>query len=117
MYNLKRILWELLAGTKGGKNRARIIYGLKNRPYNANQLAEKLSLNYKTIKYHIEVLENNGVVVSAGNGYGALYFLSEKMEENFDTFKQICDEFKESNNNLYYVEDNMSEKSTLEIVH
>ncbi|KUK75095.1 winged helix-turn-helix domain-containing protein, partial [Methanobacterium sp. 42_16] len=56
---MRKFLWKLLAGTKGGLNRARIIDELKNRPYNANQLAERLSLNYKTIKYHIEVLEKN----------------------------------------------------------
>ncbi|HHY00319.1 MAG TPA: ArsR family transcriptional regulator, partial [Methanothermobacter sp.] len=32
---MKKILWELLAGTKGGINRARIISILRGRPYNA----------------------------------------------------------------------------------
>lgn len=104
---MRKFLWKLLAGTKGGLNRARIIDELKNRPYNANQLAERLSLNYKTIKYHIEVLEKNNIVTSTGKGYGALYFLSDKMEKNFDIFLEIWDEFRVSNNNVYYLANNV----------
>jgi DNA-binding transcriptional ArsR family regulator len=114
---MKKFLWELLAGTKGGKNRARIIDELRSRPYNANQLAERLSLNYKTIKYHIEVLEKNDIVVSTGKGYGALYFLSDKMEENFDTFLKIWQEFRESDNRIYYVGDNMADNVHAELIH
>jgi len=104
---MRKFLWKLLAGTKGGLNRARIIDELRNRPYNANQLAERLSLNYKTIKYHIEVLEKNGIVISTGKGYGALYFLSDKMEEHFDIFLEIWEEFRVSNANVYHMVDNV----------
>jgi DNA-binding transcriptional ArsR family regulator len=104
---MRKFLWELLAGTKGGLNRARIIDELRNRPYNANQLAERLSLNYKTIKYHIEVLEKNGIVTSTGKGYGALYFLSDKMEENFDIFLKIWEEFRGSRASVYHMVDNV----------
>lgn len=106
---MRRFLWKLLAGTKGGMNRARIIDELRNRPYNANQLAERLSLNYKTIKYHIEVLEKNNIVISTGKSYGALYFLSDKMEENFDTFLKIWEEFSGSSSNIYYMENAQAE--------
>lgn len=92
--NMKRFLWWLLAGSKGGKNRARIIDTLKNRPYNANQLAEKLELDYKTVKHHIGVLEENEIITSTGKKYGTLYFLSDKMEENYDTFLLIWEEFR-----------------------
>lgn len=91
---MKRFLWWLLAGSKGGKNRARIIDTLKNRPYNANQLAEKLELDYKTVKHHIGVLEENEIITSTGKKYGTLYFLSDKMEENYDTFLLIWEEFR-----------------------
>jgi len=47
--SMKKILWWLIAGTKGGINRARIIIELHERPYNANQLSEKLELDYKTL--------------------------------------------------------------------
>ena len=98
---MNKFLWGILAGTKGGINRARIIDELRNRPYNINQLAEKLELDYKTVRHHIEVLERNNMVTTTGKRYGALYFLSDKMEENYDSFLEIWDEFRRSNNETY----------------
>lgn len=91
----KVFLWWLIAGSKGGENRARIILELKNRPYNANKLAEKLSLDYKTIRHHMDVLDENNIVESTGEKYGALYFLSNEMEKNYEVFLAIWEEFKE----------------------
>ena len=98
---MDKFLWGILAGTKGGINRARIIDELRSRPYNINQLAEKLGLDYKTVRHHIEVLERNNMVTTTGKRYGALYFLSDKMEENYDSFLEIWDEFRRSNSEIY----------------
>jgi len=114
---MKKILWSLLAGTKGVTNRARIIAILRDRPYNANQLAEKLSLNYKTIKYHIEVLEKNDIVTPTHKGYGALYFLSDRMEKNFTTFMQILADFGSSDSEIYYIEDKIIDKVPVELIN
>lgn len=92
----KVFLWWLIAGSKGGENRGRIILELNNRPYNANKLAEKLSLDYKTIRHHIDVLDENNIVKSTGEKYGALYFLSDEMERNYNIFLAIWEEFKEN---------------------
>lgn len=87
---MRKLLWWLIAGSTGGPNRARIIRTLHQRPYNANQLSEELDLNYKTIRHHIKVLEENNVITSAGmHKYGEMYFLTDKMEENYETFQEI----------------------------
>ncbi|MCD6208387.1 ArsR family transcriptional regulator [ANME-2 cluster archaeon] len=86
---MKRVLWWLIAGTKGGVNRARMIKALNDRPYNANQLSEVLGLDYKTIRHHLKVLSENNVVTSTGDGYGTMYFLSQTMEENYTLFEEI----------------------------
>jgi DNA-binding transcriptional ArsR family regulator len=87
---MKRLLWWLMAGTKGGINRARIIKTLRDRPYNANQLTEMLKLDYKTVRHHIDVLEKNGVIISSGGKkYGSVYFLTTIMEENYEIFNEI----------------------------
>jgi DNA-binding transcriptional ArsR family regulator len=65
-----------LAGTlgdPGGPNRARLLRAVDERPRNANQLAEALDLDYKTVRHHLEVLEENGVVRSSDYDYGAVY--------------------------------------------
>ena len=93
---MKRLLWYLIAGTKGGYNRARIIKTLQERPYNANQLAEKLNLDYKTVRHHIKVLEDNKVIISSGDKYGAVYFLSKDFENNLDEFENIWKNIKDN---------------------
>jgi DNA-binding transcriptional ArsR family regulator len=60
--NAKRILWYVFAGSKGGNNRIKIVDLLKERPYNINQLAEAIKLDYKAIQHHISVLEKNNIV-------------------------------------------------------
>ena len=92
---MKRLLWYLIAGTNGGVNRARIIKCLQERPYNANQIAEKLNLDYKTVRHHIKVLEDNNIIVSSGDKYGTLYFLSSDMENNLDVFEEIWNSIKD----------------------
>jgi DNA-binding transcriptional ArsR family regulator len=93
LMHMKKLLWWLIAGSTGGPNRGKIIMALHERPYNANKLAENLKLNYKTVRHHIKILEENNVITSTGKKkYGEMYFLSEKMEENYDTFKDIWKE-------------------------
>ncbi len=89
---MKKLLWWLIAGMKGGINRARIIKSLYERPYNANQLSEELNLDYKTVRHHIKILEQNNVIKSSGEKYGKMYFLSNEMEENYDVFKEIWEQ-------------------------
>lgn len=92
---MRKLLWWLIAGSTGGPNRAKIIKALHERPYNANQLSEVLDLNYKTIRHHIKVLQENNVVTSpSGHKYGEMYFLTDKMEENYNTFEEIWKEIR-----------------------
>ena len=84
--NAKRLLWYLFAGSRGGNNRIKIIDLLKERPYNMNQLAEALGLDYKAIQQHIVVLEKNNLVSKIGEKYGVVYFISNYLEVNIDAF-------------------------------
>lgn len=91
---MKNLLWYLIAGTKGGETRGKIIDLLSKKPSNANKIAEILKLDYKTVRHHLEVLEKNNIitVVNKGN-YGAVYFLSEFMESNIGVFGEIWEQF------------------------
>jgi DNA-binding transcriptional ArsR family regulator len=90
---MKKLLWWLIAGSSGGPNRAKIIMALHKRPYNAHQLSEELDLNYKTVRHHLKVLQENNVITSSGKQkYGELYFLSDNMSDNYDIFNEIWDE-------------------------
>jgi DNA-binding transcriptional ArsR family regulator len=86
---LKYILGWLIAGTRGGVTRAHIINALREAPRNANQLATLLEMDYRTIRHHLNVLQKNKLVTSAGEGYGTTYFLSTALDENYDMFEEI----------------------------
>jgi DNA-binding transcriptional ArsR family regulator len=87
--SLKYLLGWLIAGTRGGATRARIIETLKETPQNANQLATQLGMDYRTIRHHLKVLEKNRLITTAGEGYGTTYFLSPALEENYVIFEEI----------------------------
>ena len=87
--SLKYILGWLIAGTRGGPTRAKIIEALHATPQNANQLATQLKMDYKTMRHHLEVLEKNKIITSVGDRYGATYFLSQTMEDNYGVFEEI----------------------------
>jgi DNA-binding transcriptional ArsR family regulator len=87
--SLKYLLGWLIAGTRGGPTRAKIIMALKETPQNANQLSVLLKMDYKTMRHHLEVLEKNRIITSIGDRYGATYFLSQVMEDNFALFEEI----------------------------
>jgi len=85
----RRLLWYILAGSRGGPNRGRIISLLRKEPHNVNRLAEALNVHYRVAEHHIRALERNHIVSSAGEKYGKLYFLSPEMEERLHIFDEI----------------------------
>jgi DNA-binding transcriptional ArsR family regulator len=90
---LRYVLGWLIAGTRGGVTRAQIIMALKETPQNANQLANLLEMDYRTIRHHTRVLEKNRIITSAGDRYGLTYFLSPEMERNYALFEEIWEKF------------------------
>ncbi|MBI5355358.1 MAG: winged helix-turn-helix transcriptional regulator [Candidatus Aenigmarchaeota archaeon] len=85
---LKRLLWYLIGGSRGGFSRANIIRLVRDRPLNTNQIAKELGMDYKTAEYHLRVLVKNNIL-SSGANYGAQYFLSPMLEQNYAAFEEI----------------------------
>jgi len=86
----KRLLWYLIASTRGGVNRAKIINFLSESPSNANQLSIQLRLDYKTIIHHLDVLKKNGLIITENEeSYGTTYFISPLIEKNYSAIKEI----------------------------
>jgi DNA-binding transcriptional ArsR family regulator len=80
----RRMLIWLLGGSRGGWMRFQIMLALREKPMNPNQLAKHLGVNYRTIIYHLEILEKHGLVTRANKGYGVPYFLSDYVEKNWE---------------------------------
>lgn len=91
MAPIKNVLYWLIANSLGGVNRGKIINEIFKKPQNANELSRNLKIEYKTVRYHLKVLEENGIITSVGGGYGKTYFPSNELLENKDSFNEIWD--------------------------
>ena len=87
--SVKRLLWFIFAGSRGGLNRLKIISKIKKTPLNINQLAKELGLDYKAIQHHIKVLEKNNLITKMGEKYGVAYFPSTFLDVNMEEFEEI----------------------------
>ena len=91
---IKMLLWNTFAGSKGCINRVKIVSQLKKMPLNTNQLSKQLGLDYKVIERHLEILEKHALVTKVGNGYGSTFFLSLLLEHNLNLFDEVADKSK-----------------------
>lgn len=89
---MEGVLWYVLTGTRGGTNRVRILRALDEQPRNANQLAEALDLDYKTVRHHLDVLMDNDVLENSGDDYGAVYLPTGRARHHWDTIETIIEQ-------------------------
>ncbi len=88
---MEGVLWYVLTGTRGGENRVRLLRAVAERPRNANQLAEELDLDYKTVRHHLDVLVENDIVEKSGDEYGAVYLPTDQVRTHWDTVEEIVE--------------------------
>src|SRR5438067_10021959 len=89
-------IWYVLAGTRGGASRARIVRLLMTEPRNANQLAEALGMDYSTIQHHLDVLERNGIAFPSGARYGRTFQLTPRMRDALPSLASIWEKLDEN---------------------
>lgn len=87
----ERLLWWLFAGSVGARSRRDIVYALREQPRNAQQLSEQLGLDYTTVRHHLSLLEKNRILLTEGEKYGKVYFLSETMDSHWAQLEAILD--------------------------
>jgi DNA-binding transcriptional ArsR family regulator len=89
MDSFERLLWWLFAGSAGAATRASVLFAIKDQPRNAQQLSQLLHLDYTTVRHHLRVMETNRIVVTEGERYGKIYFVSEAMESHWVKLEEI----------------------------
>ena len=87
--HVKRLLWFVFAGTRGGVTRLKLIKILKKTPLNSNQLSLEMKLDYKTIQHHIKFLLKNNIIEKMGEKYNVIYFLSTFLEINIESLDEV----------------------------
>jgi predicted transcriptional regulator len=97
MVAFRNVLYWLLVNSLGGKNRIKILNELFQNPSNTHELSKNLDIEYKTVQYHLQVLEDNNLIESAGKKYGKTYFITDKLTENKKYFDEIKLNLKKGN--------------------
>lgn len=88
---MEGVLWYVLASSRGGPTRVRIVRALDDRPRNANQLAEALDMDYTTIRHHLDVLMDDAVVKRTDDDYAAVYLFTEQARDHWGTVEEILE--------------------------
>lgn len=89
MDSFERLLWWLFAGSAGASTRATVLFAIREQPRNAQQLSQALNLDYTTVRHHLRVMESNRIVLTEGEKYGKIYFVSETIESHWDKLQEI----------------------------
>lgn len=100
MDSFERLLWWLFAGSAGASTRKLVLFSIREKPRNAQQLALALKLDYTTVRHHLKVLESNRLVLTAGEKYGKVYFVSDSMEAHWDKLMEIVEKSRERQNGV-----------------
>lgn len=87
-------LYNLVIGTHSAKTRILIIDEILTKPCNANQLAQKLELDYKTIKYHMDIICKHQYATKEKFEKYTIYFPSDKLIKHIDEYIQIKEYYK-----------------------
>jgi DNA-binding transcriptional ArsR family regulator len=93
---MEGVLWHVLASSRGGPTRVRIVRAIDEQPRNANQLAEELDLDYTTVRHHLDVMMENNVVRSTEDDYGAVYLFTDQVRSHWDVVEEILDTIGEN---------------------
>ena len=87
-------LYNMILGTNSTKTRILIIDEILKEPHNANQLAKKLKLDYKTIKYHMRVICKHQYATEEKFEKYTFYYPSDKLIKHIDEYIEIKEYYK-----------------------
>lgn len=86
----RSMLWYLLVGSRGGANRLRILDLLQRTPRNAHEISVELGIDYRTVRHHLGLLEDAGVVSRPlGGVYGSPYEATSYLLANLDALEDL----------------------------
>ena len=81
-----KTLYNMILGNGSSKTRILILDELLKQAYNANQLSKKLKLDYKTIRYHMEIICKYQYATEEKFGKYTYYHPGDKLIKHLDEY-------------------------------
>lgn len=72
--------------------RAKMLLLICHKPMNVNQLSEAMNVNYRTAKFHLDIMKKNGLVKATGPKYGLVYFPTQVCVAHKDLLMKVLEE-------------------------
>ena len=79
-------LLNFLVGREGGKTSILILDLILQKPYNKNQIARQLGLDYNTVNYHIKIMCDHNYVTAERFEKSVFYYPTEKFNKVHDEY-------------------------------
>lgn len=84
-------LLNFLVGREGGKTSILILDLILQKPFNKNQLARQLGLDYNTVNYHIKIMCNHNYITAEKFEKSVFYYPTEKFNKVYDEYTLLKD--------------------------
>ena len=82
-------LLNLILGREGGKTTLKIIDEILVKPYNKNQLAKILNIDYNTVTHHIKIMRQHEYITEEQLGKSFYYHPSKKLFKSIKEYRII----------------------------
>jgi len=88
------ILWHLVAGSRGGPTRARILFAIKPMAKHALRLAQELKLDHSTVQHHLAILSSHQIVepLPGTSRYGQAFRLTASTKACWVEFNPVWEQ-------------------------
>ena len=88
----KKKICDIILKRKGAETSIKVIELLLKRPFNNNQIAKRIDVDYNTARYHLDLLVKNDLLMKDGDKYCALYYPTSGLKKNIETFNKLKNE-------------------------
>lgn len=104
---IKKSFWEikdknllnLIVARDGGKTTIRIIDTILHKPHNKHQISKTLNIDYKTVTYHLELMQKYDYVTEEKFGKKFYFHPSDKLFKNLEEYNLIKELLKKEEKN------------------
>lgn len=84
---MKDKLRHILLERRGGATSLKVTDLLLKFPLNINEIARMISMDYNTVRYHVELLCEHDILKRDNSNYGCVYQVTSDLLDNIESYE------------------------------